>query len=508
MRDHQQAMEALKQRLATIEDLRRVSYVLIWDQMVFLPEAAAEDRGRQAALMEELAHERWVDPALGELLETLSDADQRWGEDSDEAALVRVARRTAQRATRVPADFVSRAQRHLAAIYPAWVKARAADDFSLVQPLLEKSVALSREYSSFFPEHAHVADAHISEHDYGADAAWVRALFAQLRQELVPLVQEVCQRPAPSVAALRQHFPREQQLAFGEDVIRRLGYDMERGRQDLTHHPFMIRLGGQDVRITTRVREGDITEALFSTIHEAGHALYEQGVDQALTRSLLGEGTSSGLHESQSRLWENLVGRSLPFWEFFYPKLQQSFPAQLGQVKLDDFYRGINRVERSLIRTDADELTYNLHVMIRFELAMQLLEGSLSVADLPEAWHAAYASSLGLRAPSDKDGVLQDVHWYSSLLGGSFQGYTLGNIMSAQLMAAARRALPDMDEQMRQGEFSALLGWLRQNVHRHGSKFPALDIVERATGAPLGLEDYLAYLRGKYGAIYGLSASS
>jgi carboxypeptidase Taq len=504
MSDPQADLEALRRRLAEIEDLRQINYVLVWDQMVWLPPGAAEGRGQQSALLERLAHERAADPALGELIERLHEARGRWDEGSDEAALIEVARRDHARVARIPAEFVERRERHIARIYPAWAAARPANDFAAVRPLLEESVALSREYASFFPEAAHPADAHIAESDHGASAAWVRDLFARLRGALVPLVEAVCAQPSPEVSFLRQRYDRGAQLAFGEMVIRRLGYDLSQGRQDLTHHPFMIRLGAQDVRITTRVREDDVTEALFSTIHEAGHALYEQGVAPALARGPLGQGTSSGLHESQSRLWENLVGRSLPFWEYFFPRLQGAFPAQLGEVSLEAFYRGINRVERSLIRTDADELTYNLHVMIRFELELQLLEGSLPVSALPEAWHAAYEASLGLRAPDDRDGVLQDVHWFSGLLGGNFQGYTLGNVMSAQLMAAARRARPALDEELRAGDFGGLLGWLREHVHGHGRKRPALEVMERATGAPLGLEDYLAYLRGKYGALYGV----
>ena len=287
--------------------------------------------------------------------------------------------------------------------------------------------------------------------------------------------------------------------------MKRLGYDFERGRQDKTAHPFQTTFSLGDVRITTRVKEDDLGDALFSTIHEAGHAMYEQGIRRELEATPLAHGTSSGVHESQSRLWENVVGRGRGFWRFFYPKLQSAFPSQLANVSLDVFYRAINRVERSLIRTDADEVTYNLHVMIRFGLELQLLEGKLSVRDLPEAWRERYKSDLGIASPDDRDGVLQDVHWFGGQIGGVFQGYTLGNILSAQFYESARKAQPEIPDQIARGEFGTLHGWLKENIYQHGSKFTANEIVKRATGQELTIEPYIRYLRGKYGELYKLS---
>jgi len=287
-------------------------------------------------------------------------------------------------------------------------------------------------------------------------------------------------------------------------VIREFGYDFTRGRQDKTHHPFMTKFSLGDVRITTRVREHDLTEAVFSTLHEAGHALYEQGINPSYEGTPLASGTSAGVHESQSRLWENLVGRSREFWQFFYPRLQQCFPGQLGAVELETFYRAINRVERSLIRTDADELTYNLHVMIRFELELALLEGKLAVKDLPEAWNEAYRANLGLVPTTLSEGVLQDVHWYGGTIGGAFQGYTLGNLMSAQFYEAAQFAYPEIPAEMSQGRFDRLHGWLRQHIYQHGRKYNAAEVVEQATGQPLTIQPYLRYIRRKYGELYDL----
>jgi carboxypeptidase Taq len=332
----------------------------------------------------------------------------------------------------------------------------------------------------------------------------VRAIFSQLRDELVPLVETICSQESADDSCLKQYYPEQKQLAFGLSCIKEYGFDFDRGRQDKTHHPFMINFSTGDVRITTRVDEQDLNGALFSTLHEAGHALYEQGVDHSLEGTPLAIGTSAGVHESQSRLWENQIGRSRQFWSHYYPILQQQFPDQLQAVSLDTFYRAINKVKRSLIRTEADEVTYNLHVMIRFDLELALLEGELAIKDLPQAWHARYESDLGLRAPSDVDGVLQDVHWFGWQIGGEFQGYTLGNIMSAAFYAAALQDHPQIPQQTASGEFAPLLGWLQEKIYRHGRKFTANELVQRVTGGPLTIDPYMDYLRAKFGELYSL----
>jgi carboxypeptidase Taq len=285
-----------------------------------------------------------------------------------------------------------------------------------------------------------------------------------------------------------------------------MGYDLERGRLDETHHPFCTRFAAGDVRITTRVREDDIGDALFSTLHEAGHAMYEQGVSAALDGTPLGQGVSAGVHESQSRLWENVVARSHSFWEHFYPALQKTFPQQLGGIALDRFYRAINKVQRSLIRTDSDEVTYNLHIMLRFDLELKLLEGRLKVKDLPEAWRAGMQTDLGIAPPDDRDGCLQDVHWYTGIIGGGFQSYTIGNILSTQFYAAAVKAHPEIPREIVSGRFATLHGWLTKHIYRSGRKFSPNELVERATGAPMTMAPYLNYLREKYGALYRLPA--
>jgi carboxypeptidase Taq len=312
------------------------------------------------------------------------------------------------------------------------------------------------------------------------------------------MVDSITDQSAADDRCLHGYFGESAQLAFCLSVIKRIGYDFQRGRLDKTVHPFCTRLSAGDVRITTRVFENDLTQALFSSLHEAGHALYEQSVDPVLEGTPLGRGASVGVHESQSRLWENVVGRSRGFWEYFYPLLQRTFPGQFDRVRLETFYRAINKVERSLIRTEADEVTYNLHIMLRFELELKMLEGTLRAKDLPEAWRAGMDSYVGVVPPDDRDGCLQDVHWFSGIMGGGFQSYTIGNILSAQFYAAAMKAHPNIPKEIAAGEFEPLHSWLRENLYRHGRKFKPSELVRRVTGEQMNSGPYLSYLRAKY----------
>jgi carboxypeptidase Taq len=498
----------LKRRLLEIADLGAAGSVLAWDQATYMPSGGAPARGRQAAMLRKLAHELSIDPALGRLLDDLAPYAERLPPDADDASLIRVTRRDFEKSRKVPARFVARYSEHSSASYDVWTRARPADDFAAVRPYLEKTLDLSREYASFFAPYDSIADPAIDDADEGMTAASVRALFAGLKRELVPIVRAISEQPALDDSCLKDSFGEAPQLAFGLAVIRQLGYDFSRGRLDKTHHPFCTRFSAGDIRITTRVREDDLGDALFSSIHETGHALYEQGVDPAFDGTPLGSGASAGVHESQSRLWENLVARSRGFWLHFYPLLQNAFPNQFGAVPLETFYRAINKVERSLIRTEADEVTYNLHIMLRFELELNLLEGRLSVKDLPQAWRAAMQEYLGIAPRDDRDGCLQDVHWYGGSIGGGFQSYTIGNILSAQFFAAAVAAHPEIPYGIERGDFAVLLDWLRENLYRHGRKFKPDDLVRRATGMPMSTAPYLAYLREKYGAFYTLPAPS
>jgi carboxypeptidase Taq len=496
----------LKRRLLEISDINYANAVLIWDQSTYMPPGGAEARGRQAAMLSKLAHEKSIDAALGALLDALAPHAESLPQDSDDASLIRVARRDFEKAIRLPSDYVERASALSSDSFVAWTKARPANDFAAMRPYLEKNVELSREYAGYFAPYRHITDPMIDDYDAGMTTDSVRALFAALRRELVPIVQAICEQPAADDRCLRGTFPEQAQLAWNVDVVKRLGYDFERGRLDKTHHPFCTKFSAGDVRITTRVDEKDIGQALFSTIHESGHAMYEQGVAIALAGTPLGSGTSAGVHESQSRLWENVVGRSRAFWAHFYPALQATFDHFRG-VDLDTFYRAINKVARSLIRTDADEVTYNLHVMMRFDLELDMLESRLAVKDLPEAWRARIKADLGIAPADDRNGCLQDVHWFSGGIGGSFQGYTIGNILSAQFYAAAVKAHPEIPSEIARGEFGTLHKWLVAHVHRHGRKFDPNELVKRGTGEDMTIAPYLAYLRGKYGALYRLPAA-
>jgi carboxypeptidase Taq len=329
-------------------------------------------------------------------------------------------------------------------------------------------------------------------------------LFADLRDQLVPIVRSITSQPPVDDSVLHTHYPEAEQLSFGAEVVRQLGYDFSRGRIDKTHHPFMTKFSLGDIRITTRVKEDYLGDCLFSNMHEAGHAMYEQGIDMSHEGMPIGGGTSAGVHESQSRLWENIVGRSRGFWEYMYPQIQAQFPEQLKDVSLETFYAAINKVEKSLIRTEADEVTYNLHVMLRFDLELALLEGSLPVADLPEAWRERYRADLGIAPPDDRDGVMQDVHWYGIHVGGVFQGYTLGNVLAVQFYDSALRVHPEIAAETEAGEFGTLRTWLTDNVYRHGRKFTTAELVQRVTGGPLRTEPYVNYLRTKYGELYGV----
>jgi len=494
----------LKARLLEINDLDSAGSLLFWDQSTYMPAGGAGARGRQSATLARISQEKMTDPALGKLLDDLKPYEESMPYESFEASLIRVTRRDYERAVKIPPAFMAQLYAHSAESYQVWSQARPDDNFKNVEPYLEKTLDYSRQISNFFPGYEHIADPLIDFADYGMKATTVRKIFQELREEIIPLVQAITSQEPADDSFLRSHFSEEEQMAFGRMVTECMGYDFSRGRIDKTHHPFSTKFSIGDVRITTRVNLNDMGENLFSLIHEAGHGMYEQGVSMEFEGTPLGSGTSAGVHESQSRTWENIIGRSYDFWKFFYPKLQEIFPDKFKNVSLESFYKAINKVQRSLIRTEADEVTYNLHVMIRFELELQLLEGKLSVRDLPEVWRTQYQDNLGIAADGDKDGVLQDVHWYAGIIGGGFQGYTLGNILASQFFNKALEAHPEIPVEFEQGKFETLLSWLQQNIYQHGRKFTAPELIKRVTGGPIRVEPYIQYLKGKYGELYGV----
>jgi carboxypeptidase Taq len=497
-------LKDLKTRLMEVYDLSSTIALLSWDQSTYMPPEGAAARGRQMAALGKIVQQKFIDPEIGKLLDDLRPYEESLPYDSDDASLIRVTRRDYERETKVPPDFLGELYNHSADTFQVWTEARPNNDFAKVRPYLEKTLDLSRKLANFFPGYESIIDPLINMSDYGMKAASIQAIFADLRSHLVPLVKAISSQEEIDDSCLRKNFPAVTQADFGNQVIQRLGYDFNRGRIDKTHHPFTTKFSLGDVRITTRFQENYLGDSLFSTIHEAGHAMYEQGIRMDFEGTPLARGTSSGVHESQSRLWENVVGRSRSFWQFFYPSLQADFQEQLKSVSQETFYRAINKVALSLIRTDADEVTYNLHVMLRFGLEMDLLEGRLEVRDLPEAWNARFEKDFGIRPPDDRNGVLQDVHWYGGSIGGAFQGYTLGNIMSGMFYAAALKAHPEIPAEIEAGCFGTLHDWLKENIYQHGSKFTASELAKRITGGPVRIEPYIQYLKTKYGEIYRL----
>ena len=499
----EEKLAKFKEKMGTISDLSAATAVLAWDQRTYMPPKGAEERGEQMATLSRLIHEMSTSEESGKALDELIPYAATLDRDSDDARLIKEAKKAYDKNTKVPAEKVAEFARVTTIAQEVWVKARSESNFSIFQPHLEKIVELRREYASFFKPYDHVYDPLLDDFEPGLKTAQVQAIFSHLRPQQVELIQAIAKKPQVDDSFLKQNFADQKQWDFGVEVVKAFGYDWEAGRQDRTAHPFSIGFGINDVRITTRVIEDQVASAMFSTMHEAGHAMYQQGVKWDLRRTLLAGGASLAIHESQSRMWENLVGRSRPFWHCFYPRLQELFPAQLANVGMEAFYKAINKVDRSFIRVEADEATYNLHVMLRLEIEIALMEGSLEVKDLPEAWNSRMRDYLGIVPPNDKLGVLQDVHWSGGMIG-YFPTYALGNLVSAQLWEVINRDIPNLEEQIEKGEFSSLLGWLREKVHAHGAKFEPQELVERITGSTIDPQPYIKYLNTKYSDIYGL----
>ena len=496
-------LQQLKNLLGEVWDISMAAAVLGWDQETYMPPGGSEARGMQLSTLSRLAHTKFTSPQIGELLAELEPEAANWDPDSDEARLIKVTRRDYDKATKVPSDFVAEVARVASEAQVAWREAKEKSDFSKFEPYLARIVELRRQYADFFAPYEHVYDPLLDDFEPGLKTADVQHIFDALRPQQVALIKAIAEKPQVDDSFLHQHYDEKKQWDFGIEVITKFGFDWERGRQDKSAHPFTTNFSVNDVRITTRIVPDFLGTGLFGTMHECGHALYEQGVDPALERTPLGHGASLAIHESQSRLWENLVGRSRPFWEHFYSRLQEYFPAQLGNVDLETFYKGINKVEPSLIRTEADEATYNLHIMLRLELEIALMEGSVEVKDLPEVWNEKMREYLGVTPPDDAHGVLQDIHWSMGALG-YFSTYALGNLISAQWWERMHEDIPNLDEQIRAGNFADLLGWLREHIHRHGAKFEPQELVKRVTGSEIDPAPYMRYLKTKYGEIYNL----
>ena len=498
------AIQQLRETLAEVDDLKRAAAVLEWDLETYMPPGGVEDRAAQLGTLGRLAHEMFVSERTRRLLEAAEAEVAGDDFDSDDASLVRVTRRDLNLDTRLPADLVAEAARAGAANRSHWQLARERSDWSLFEPSMRQTVEISRSMAAAIGYEGRPYDALLALNEPGVTTSQAEALFGELRAAILPLLRDVLDR-ADRVddSVLDRELDTGRQLALSLEMAQRFGFDLERGRQDLSAHPFCVPFGPGDVRFTTRVRSTARDSSLFSSMHETGHGLYNQGIPRSLARTPLWDGASGGVHESQSRLWENVVGRSRPFWNYMFPVLQAAFPAQLAGLDAEAYYRAINRVRPSYVRVDADEVTYNLHIMIRFEIENDLLEGRLEASQVPEAWDAKVEDYLGLPPPPVADGPLQDIHWSQAPMG-SFASYTLGNVISAQLMETVRGDIPELDGQLAAGEFGPLLDWLRARVYVHGRKFTPEELLERVTGRSLTATPWITYAQTKFGDLYAL----
>jgi carboxypeptidase Taq len=490
------ALAELKERLGNLTDLKRTEGLLLWDMQVFMPPGGAPTRAAQLATMEEIVHPRVVDDRFGELFEELEPYSSDLPDDSDDACLIRVARRDWERARRVPSELAVEFAQVSAESYDAWVKARADSDFAAFAPWLERVVELRQRYIECYAPYDDAYDVLLEDYEPGMKTSEIREVFSVLGPELRALVAEYATDEED--AFMNGPFPIAAQDALSRELCEAFGATWDQFRLDTTVHPFEITFGLGDIRLTSRYDESDLL-SLFTAMHECGHGLYEWGVSKTLERTPLAAGVSATLHESQSRLWENVVGRSLPFWRWFYPRVQETFPGPLGDVPVEDFHRAVNRVRRSFVRVDADETSYGLHVNLRFELEQELLTGRLAVKDLPDAWNTRFEELIGIAVPNDAVGVLQDAHWSGGGFG-YFPTYLLGTVLSVQIWEKAREAIPTIDEQIEQGEFAELHEWLRETIYVLGRKLTPAETIRRAVGGPLSPEPYLTYLREKLGA--------
>ncbi len=485
--------------------LAAVESTLGWDERTMLPEAAGPYRAEQVTLLSGMIHDRQTDPQLGQWLEELSEGPLVADPSSDAGTTIRRLKRRYDKRVKLPKRLVEELTRTAALSEHAWQKARKRGDFPTMQPWLEKIFQLKREEADALGYEQRRYDALLDDYEPEARTSHVAETLSGLREQLVPLVEAIqkCGRK-PDTSILTRKYPVALQEQLGRMAARQIGFDFERGRLDVTAHPFCTELGPDDCRIATRYSESFFNEALFGILHEAGHGIYDQGLRTDQYGLPPGDSVSLGIHESQSRLWENLVGRSRAFWEWLYPEAQRCFPEALGDVGLDAFYYAINAVEPSLIRVEADEATYNLHILIRFELEQAVLDEELAVGDLPGAWKEKYRKYLGVEPRDDGEGVLQDIHWSAGLIG-YFPTYALGNLCAAQFFAAADRALGGLSESFARGDFGPLREWLRENIHRQGQRYNAEELVERVTGEPLSHGPLMSHLRGKLEPLYGLA---
>jgi carboxypeptidase Taq len=496
-------MIELHQWLAELTDLRHAARLLQWDQQTMMPPRGGPSRADSLATLERISHEQLVSAQTGRLLDDAAASLNGAPSDSDDSCLVRVVRRRWEKARRVPTELAAELARAASVGQEAWVAARAQSDFAAFSPYLARNLELARRYVDCFDGHECAYDVLLDDYEPGMRTADAATLFAELKAELVPLIATVAQH-ADRVddSSLHGKFAVEDQRRLVSEVVERMGFEREGWRMDDTVHPFATSLGPGDVRITTRWDEAYFPAGLYAAMHECGHGLYEAGIDPALQRTPLGSAESLGLHESQSRMWENMVGRGREFCGFLAPRVAKLYRDSSRGLESDALYRAVNRVQESFIRVEADEATYGLHVVLRFELEQELIEGRLAVEDLPEAWNARFKDYLGLDVPDDAHGVLQDVHWSAGLIG-YFPTYAIGNMIAGQLWERVHADLPDLDAAIAAGDLAPLREWLREHVHRHGAKFTTPELLARVLGGPVAVGPFVSYLKAKLADVYG-----
>ena len=503
------SLNSLTSKLREIHHLRDAAAVLSWDQETYMPQGGGAIRAEQLATLQTLAHTQFVSPKIESLLGTFLDIEtgtilpeQQPSLDDASQALLRETWRDFSRAKKLPSTFVTEPERECSLAQQVWAEARKTNDFQRFLPNLERLVGLKRQEADYLGYADSPYNALLDTFEPGSTVAQLRPLFAELRTHLIRLLDKIRNSPVhPNTSILTQSFDTTKQVEFGRLVLKQMGYDFQRGRLDLSAHPFTTSFHPTDSRVTTRVFEKDLPSCLFSCIHEGGHALYEQGLSVQQYGTPLGEAISLGIHESQSRLWENCVGRSREFWQYCYPKLQNVFPEQLGTVPFDEFYLAINRVAPSFIRVEADELTYNLHIMVRFEIELDVIEGRVYVDDLPELWNTKMQEYLGMTPTSDAEGVLQDVHWSFGAFG-YFPTYTLGNLYASMLFHQAKMDIPNLLPNIGEGNFLPLKKWLNDGVHRWGRHYSASELIQRITNQGLTSEPFIQDLEEKFGNLY------
>jgi carboxypeptidase Taq len=504
----QAAYDELLQRSREARLLESCGSLLGWDERTFMPREGSAHRAEQMALLARLTHEMLTSPRLGELLVEVEGSALVKDSESVPAVNVRELRRTYDRAVKLPKELVEELARTTTRAQQVWQEARAANDFASFQPWLEKIVRLKRQEAEAVGYKESPYDALLDEYEPGASASEITKVFAELRDQLVPLIAAIVgSGKKPKRDLLQREYPVERQKVFSQAAAAAIGFDFTAGRLDVTTHPFCSGIGPGDCRLTTRYNPRFFNEAFFGTLHEAGHGIYDQGLEAAHFGTPMGSAVSLGIHESQSRLWENQVGRGQPFWEHFFPRARQVFTEALHDVPLEDWLFAINDVQPSFIRVEADEATYNMHIILRFEMEQALLRGDLKPADVPAAWNEKFTAFFDLTPPDDRLGCLQDIHWSMGGLG-YFPTYTLGNLYAAQFMEQARADLDNLDGDFRRGEFGRLKGWLNEKVHRQGQRYRPRDLCRKVTGKRLSPKPLLAYLRRKYERLYGISSVS